>query len=92
MIGLVVISFAFIRKRYSGPGSSILINYSVRNDLTGLAIAAFIAWKLTVNNAITIASNPASKKINKIIMALAFPIGRPLMLIVENPLLCRRFR
>ena len=28
--------------------------YSVRNDLTGLATAAFIAWKLTVNNAINI--------------------------------------
>ncbi len=40
------------------------IAHSVRNDFTGLAIAAFIAWKLTVTNAIAIANNPAIKNIS----------------------------
>ena len=38
--------------------------YSVRNDFTGLAIAAFIAWKLTVNKVITNAPAPAVAKIH----------------------------
>ena len=38
--------------------------YSVRNDFTGLAIAAFIAWKLTVNKVITKAPEPAAAKIH----------------------------
>ena len=33
--------------------------YSVRNDFTGLAKAALIAWKLTVSNAIINAAMPA---------------------------------
>ncbi len=36
-------------------------NYSVRRLLTGLAIAIFSAWKLTVISAISKASRPASK-------------------------------
>ena len=43
-------------------------SYSVRNDLTGLATAALIAWKLTVAMAIIIAINPASKNIHHIIL------------------------
>jgi len=34
--------------------------HSVRNDFTGLAIAAFIAWKLTVIIVIKSAAQPAS--------------------------------
>ena len=37
--------------------------YSVLRLLTGFAMAAFIACKLTVSNAIAIAINPATKKI-----------------------------
>ena len=29
-----------------------IVTHSVRNDFIGLAIAAFIAWKLTVNKVI----------------------------------------
>ena len=39
--------------------------YSVRNDFTGLAIAAFIAWKLTVANAINIINKPARANIHQ---------------------------
>ena len=38
---------------------SLLRFYSVRNDFTGFAIAAFIAWKLIVTKAITAARIPA---------------------------------
>ena len=41
---------------------SSLITHSVRNDFTGLAIAAFTAWKLTVNMAINKAITPAKTK------------------------------
>src|SRR5579862_5649629 len=41
--------------------------YSVRNDLTGLATAAFIAKKLIAINAINTANNPASKKTHQLI-------------------------
>ena len=34
--------------------------HSVRNDLTGLAIAALIAWKPTVSSAIAMADAPAA--------------------------------
>jgi len=40
------------------------INYSVRKLFTGLASAAFIAWKLIVINAITAARMPAVKNIH----------------------------
>lgn len=36
--------------------------HSVRNDFTGFAIAAFIDWKLIVNNAISNAATPATIK------------------------------
>ena len=39
-----------------------LLYYSVRNDLTGFATAAFTAWKLTVINAISITRNAAPAK------------------------------
>jgi len=38
--------------------------YSDRNDFTGFATAAFIAWKHTVNNAIRAAKIPADKNIH----------------------------
>lgn len=34
--------------------------YSLRKDSTGFALAARIAWKLTVNSAIAIAARPAT--------------------------------
>src|SRR5438045_7549532 len=37
-----------------------IIFYSVLNDLTGFTIAAFIAWKLTINKAMTTADKPAN--------------------------------
>jgi hypothetical protein len=40
-------------------------DYSVRSDFTGFATAAFIAWKLTVNNAINMAIEPAAKNIHQ---------------------------
>src|SRR4030095_6561640 len=43
-------------------------NYSVRNDFTGFASAAFIAWKLTVANAIIIAINPAIANNHQLIL------------------------
>jgi len=39
-------------------------DHSVRSDFTGFAIAAFIAWKLIVANAINTASNPANRNIH----------------------------
>src|SRR5215467_15020315 len=39
-------------------------DYSVLKLLTGLVTAAFIAWKLMVRKAITIAATPAIKKIH----------------------------
>lgn len=52
----LIILFAF------NPFPSILLSlfYSIRNDLTGFAIAARIAWKLMVNKAINSAEAPAS--------------------------------
>ena len=41
-------------------------SYSVLNDFTGLATAALIAWKQTVNNAIQTASKPASANIHQL--------------------------
>ena len=45
---------------------SLLFCYSVRNDFTGLAMAAFIAWKLTVANAINIINKPARANIHQL--------------------------
>ena len=47
-----------------------LITHSVRNDFTGLAIAAFIAWKLTVSKAIAITNIPANANIHHDMFAL----------------------
>ena len=44
--------------------------YSVLKLLTGLAIAALIAWKLTVSKAIIIAKNPATKKTSQPMLIL----------------------
>src|SRR4030095_12096194 len=44
--------------------------YSVRNDFIGLAIAAFIAWKLTVNNAINKVQIQAMRNTVKLIFIL----------------------
>ena len=40
--------------------------YSVRNDSTGFAMAAFIAWRLTVNNAILIAAIAAEQSVHRV--------------------------
>ena len=54
--------------------SLLIIHYSffhsVRNDFTGFATAAFIAWKLIVNTAISIAIMPADKNIHQLILIL----------------------
>ena len=42
--------------------------YSERKDFTGLAIAALIAWKLTVKIAIKMATLPAITKTNQLIL------------------------
>ena len=44
--------------------------HSVLSDFTGFAIAAFIAWKLTVSKAIKIAITPAIKNIHQLIIIL----------------------
>ena len=45
----------------------LIINYSLLKLFTGLVIAAFIAWKLTVRSAIRIAANPAARNIHQLI-------------------------
>jgi len=54
--------------------SSLLIDpftiHSFRNDTTGLATAAFIAWKLTVIKAIKIAAIPATINIHQLTVIL----------------------
>jgi hypothetical protein len=47
-----------------------LVFYSVRNDFTGLANAAFIAWKLTVSNAIVNAANIAIPNTHQLMLTL----------------------
>src|SRR6188474_2067770 len=44
--------------------------HSVLKDFTGLAIAAFIAWKLTVNNAISKVHRPAIRNTVQLILIL----------------------
>lgn len=44
-----------------------ITHYSLRKLSTGLATAAFIAWKLTVSNAINKAETPASTNIHQLI-------------------------
>jgi hypothetical protein len=44
--------------------------YSVRNDLTGFARAALIAWKLIVSNAMLIAIKAVIAKTNQLIFVL----------------------
>ena len=48
----------------------LLFNYSVRNDFTGFANAAFIAWKLTVISVIASAPSPEAMKIHNDIVVL----------------------
>src|SRR5687768_2198487 len=48
----------------------LLLNYSVLKLFTGLAIAAFIAWKLIVNNAINNAIAPAAANTHQLILIL----------------------
>jgi len=52
----------------SGLPASSAFRHSVRNDFTGFEIAAFIAWKLTVIMAITMAINPANTNIHQLIL------------------------
>ncbi len=44
--------------------------YSVLKLFTGFAMAAFIAWKLTVNSAMRIAINAANAKIHQSMLTL----------------------
>ena len=44
-----------------------VIIHSVRSDFTGFESAALIAWKLIVNNAITIANAAATINIHQLI-------------------------
>ena len=44
--------------------------YSVRNDFTGLATAAFIAWRPTVSKAIINTPTPAKANIHQLIFIL----------------------
>lgn len=46
------------------------LSYSIRKEFTGFAIAALIAWKLIVANAIKIANSPAPAKSHQPIGAL----------------------
>src|SRR4030095_11152901 len=61
---------------YVSPGDlkiisyHVFIFYSVLNDFIGLAIAAFIAWKLIVANAISNADAPAKMNIHQPIFTL----------------------
>ena len=50
--------------------SHFQIDYSILKLFTGFAIAAFIAWKLTVINAINIAIIPATRNIHQLIAIL----------------------
>jgi hypothetical protein len=43
-----------------------IFTHSVRKDLTGFAIAAFIDWKLIVRNATSMASKTAAKNIHQL--------------------------
>jgi hypothetical protein len=44
--------------------------YSLLKLFTGFATAAFIAWKLTVDNAIKMATMPAIKNIHQLMVIL----------------------
>jgi hypothetical protein len=48
----------------------LITTYSVRSDFTGFATAAFIAWKLTVINAINTVNTPAVLNIHQLIFIL----------------------
>ena len=48
----------------------VSVVYSLRSDLVGLAIAAFIVWKLTVANATRIAAPPAPTKTHTLTFTL----------------------
>ena len=48
----------------------MVLTYSVLKLFTGLAIDVFIAWKLTVINAMTRASNPAITNMLQVISIL----------------------
>ena len=48
----------------------LTMDYSVLKLFTGFAIAALIAWKLTVSNAINNARSPATRKTVQLILIL----------------------
>ena len=52
--------------------TDLTVVHSVRNDFTGLAIAALIAWKLTVNKVIT---NAPVLPLQKSTMIILYGIG-----------------
>ena len=63
-------AFKYLLNPATGGHPSLLIIHSVRNDFTGFAIAAFIAWKLMVSKAIKIATTPAIKNIHQLMEIL----------------------
>ena len=58
--------FSFIQfvKLPAGRQALYFLIHSVRSDFTGLAMAALIAWKLIVANAISNADAPANMNIH----------------------------
>ncbi len=57
-VWLIKVFFFLVRATY----------YSVLKLFTGFAIAAFIAWKLTVIKAIETATDPAMKKVTQLML------------------------
>jgi hypothetical protein len=64
---LIVLMLCEKGPHISAPGT---LSYSVLKLFTGFVMAAFIAWKLTVINAISNAVNPAIRNIHQLIFIL----------------------
>src|SRR5687767_7540713 len=54
----------------TGRHQTIKQFHSVRNDFTGLATAALMAWKLTVTNAMNSAAAPANTNTHQLTLTL----------------------
>ncbi len=68
---LLTILYLLLRSQTLYPKQSgFRVAHSVRNDSTGFATAALIAWKLIVNNAIPTAIKLAATKSQKLISVL----------------------
>ena len=62
------------------PISHSIHSHSVRNDFTGFATAAFIAWKLTVINVIAMRPDPVTINIHQdgIIVLYSYCFNQPI--------------